>query len=321
MKILFSDSHTYPFASPAGSGKKVTDWPSGSSKYAHDLMVRALAEAGHDVFYFIKHTEKITPHPGIHLIDHLKNDVDVVHLCARLTPEVAAFYKSKNIPVLATNHLYKPNEKPPFKWVHVSKTLATLYKDNQYIWIGIDPDDFIYSIQKQDYFLFIADMSRHMEKGLDIALNLSREKDLKLVVAGSSRQQTDIDAVIKYCDEFNATYVGDVRGKIKAELLAGSRAVISPSRLPETFGLTLAEALISGTPVICSNVGAYNEIINSTVGFVCNNQKDYHHAVENIQTIKPETCRQYAMDNFHFRKTTEKYLPIYKEMLQQKTNK
>jgi glycosyltransferase involved in cell wall biosynthesis len=318
MKILFSDSHTYPFATPAGSGKKITDWPSGSSKYTHDLMVKALAEAGHEIFYLINYAKHTIAPSGVQLINNFKNDVDIVHLCARLTPEVATFYKSKNIPVLATNHLYKPNEKPPFKWVHVSKTLAGLYSDKQYVWIGIDPDDFIFSIQKQDYFLFIADMSRYMEKGLDIALKLSREKDFKLIVAGSSRLQNDIDDVEKYCNKFKAVYVGDVRGKIKAELLAGAKALISPSRLPETFGLTLAEALISGTPVICSNVGAYKEIVTDKVGFVCNDENDFHHAIENIQTINAETCRQYAINNFHFRKTTEKYIPIYYEMLSAK---
>jgi glycosyltransferase involved in cell wall biosynthesis len=315
MRILFSDRHTYPFAVPVGLGKTVTEWPSGSPKYIHDLMVKALAEMGHEVFYLIKHAKGTIAPPGVQLINKFIDDVDLVHLSARHTPEVALYYQSKNIPVLATNHLYKPNEEPPFKWIHVSKTLADLYNEKQYVWIGLDPDDFIYTTQKKDYFLFMADMSRGMEKGLDIALKLAKERSLNLVVAGSSSLQSDIDCVQVLCDKFKVNYVGDVRGIAKAELLAGARALISPSRLQEASGTTLAEALFSGTPVICSNSGAQNEIISKEVGFVCNNEKEYHQAIFAIDTIDPKTCRAYAMNNFHYRKTTEKYIPIYEEMM------
>jgi glycosyltransferase involved in cell wall biosynthesis len=315
MRILFSDRHTYPFATPVGLGKAITNWPSGSPKYIHDLMVKALGEMGHQVFYLIDHAQGTIAPQGVYLINKFIDDVDLVHLSARHTPEVALYYQSKNIPVLATNHLYKPNEKPPFKWVHVSKTLADLYQEKQYVWIGLDPDDFIYATQKQDYFLFMADMSRAMDKGLDIALKLAKDKKLKLIVAGASSLQSDIDKVQKLCDQYKVSYVGDVRGVEKAKLLAGARALISPSKLQEASGTTLAEALFSGTPVICSNSGAQSEIISKQVGFVCNTEKEYHHAIDAIDSVDPKTCRTYAMNNFHFRNTTKQYVPIYEEML------
>jgi len=320
MKILFSDSHIYPFVKFSGTGKNVTAWPSGSGKYVHDLMVKALAEKGHEIFYMIESSGNVLLPKGVKIINKYKDDIDIVHLAARCTPEVSAYYQSKQIPVLATNHLYRPNEKPPFKWVHVSKTLADMYNEKQFVWIGLDPDDFIFSNKKQDYFLFMADISRHREKGLDVALKLAVERNFKLVVAGSSRKQKDIDTVQAWCNECKAIYVGDVRGKNKAELLSTAKALISPSRLPETFGLTLAEALFSGTPVICSNTGAYKEIITKQVGFICSNENEYHQAIDAIDAISPETCLEYAMNNFHYKKTTEKYLPIYEEMLLNKTN-
>jgi glycosyltransferase involved in cell wall biosynthesis len=204
--------------------------------------------------------------------------------------------------------------------VHVSKTVADLYNDRDYVWIGLDPDDFIFSNQKEEYFLYMADMSKYMEKGLDIALELARKQNLNLKVAGSSRLQSDIDIVQTMCDECKADYVGDVRGEKRAKLLAGAKALISPSRLPEASGTALAEALFSGTPVICSNTGAYGEIISKNVGFVCNNENEYYEAIEKVEnTIDPEVCRQYAMDNFHYKKTTEQYIPIYEQMLLVKT--
>lgn len=42
----------------------------------------------------------------------------------------------------------------------------------------------------------------------------------------------------------------------------------------ETFGVVIVEALMTGTPVICSNVGALPELINETNGILCKNTKD-----------------------------------------------
>ena len=54
-----------------------------------------------------------------------------------------------------------------------------------------------------------------------------------------------------------------------AELLAGARALLFPTRINEGFGLVMAEALMSGTPVIVSDSGALaQELIDPDVGFV-----------------------------------------------------
>ena len=113
----------------------------------------------------IKSTEEASPPEGVRLIKKYLDDVDIVNLALRFTPKAVLHYQSKNISLLATNHMFEPNEKPPFKWVHVSKTLADLYNDNQNVWNGLDPDDFIFSDQKEDYFLFIADMYKYNQKG------------------------------------------------------------------------------------------------------------------------------------------------------------
>jgi glycosyltransferase involved in cell wall biosynthesis len=315
LKILLSCNHIYPAAKPKGTGTATTNYPSGSGNHQHDLLAKGLAEKGHEVLYHIQHDPTVIAPAGITFVNHFVEGVDLVHVMSRVDDKLVIHYQQQNIPILATNHLYKADEKPPFKWVHVSKTLADLYHEKQYVWCGLDPADYLFSIHKQDYFLFISDMSRHQEKGLDIALELSKKRNLKLVVAGSSRNQNDIDKVKSLCNTYNATYVGDVRGKQKAELLANACAVISPSRLPESFGITLAEALFSGTPVICSNVGAYGEITTPEVGFVCNNDMEYLHAVDHIQNIDPKACRDYAMTHFHYHNTTEKYINIYKEIL------
>ena len=63
-------------------------------------------------------------------------------------------------------------------------------------------------------------------------------------------------------------FVGEIYGTQKSELFAGAQAVLFPTLINEPFGLVIAEALMSGTPVICSDNGACQELIDSEVGFI-----------------------------------------------------
>jgi glycosyltransferase involved in cell wall biosynthesis len=315
MRILLVCNHVYPIRKTNGAGKKPTLSPSGAGCHQFDLLAQGLSEKGHEVFYLVDHLPGTISPEGVKLIDAPMEDVDIVHLKTCKRQSVINYYQSRNIPVFETNHAFIPDSKPTCEWMYVSKTLANLYGKTQYIWNGLDPKEYIYSSKKEDYFLYMADMSRIHPKGLDIALKLSKELNFRLIVAGTAKEQEDIDKAQQMCDEYGAEYIGDIDGVQKATILAHARALITPSRLPESFGMTIAEALLSGTPVICSNVGAYGEIVPSEVGFVCDDENDYHRAFKNIDTIDPEKCRSYALESFDYLKTTEKYIEFYKQMI------
>ena len=54
----------------------------------------------------------------------------------------------------------------------------------------------------------------------------------------------------------------------------------------------MAEALMSGTPVICSDRGACPELVTPEVGFVCGTREDYIDAIGSIAEISPAACRE-----------------------------
>lgn len=315
MRILLARDHSYIHPQLQGSGKKTTKVPSGASNFQHDMLAKGLSENGHDVFYYVKNEKEMSHLSGVKFVNVLIDDIDIVHIKAIGELQIISYYLSKGIPILATNHGNRPEVKRHCEWIYVSKTQANFHNASQYVWNALDPDEFIFSNQKKDYFLFIANIRYHKGKGLDIALKLSKDLNFKLIVAGSSPYQKDINEVQTMCKAYNATYVGDVRGKLKAELITGAKALISPSRFQETFGMTIVEALFSGTPVICSDNGAYSEIMSEEVGFVCKNEADYHHAITSINEIDSKTCKDYAMNNFHYSKMAEKYVTIYEKML------
>ena len=61
-------------------------------------------------------------------------------------------------------------------------------------------------------------------------------------------------------------YVGQVGGEQKTDLLAGAACLWMPALWDEPFGLTLVEALASGTPVLGTRRGALPEIVAPDVG-------------------------------------------------------
>src|SRR3954447_22572411 len=64
----------------------------------------------------------------------------------------------------------------------------------------------------------------------------------------------------------NLELVGPVAGQRKAELLADAACLWMPALWDEPFGLTLIEAMVSGTPVLGSRRGALPEIVTPEVG-------------------------------------------------------
>jgi glycosyltransferase involved in cell wall biosynthesis len=327
MRILLTSDHKYPALTEVGSGLHPKEFPSGSGYLIHDLMARGIAELGHEVFYLVRRGAEKTPPPGVTLVSSPIPDADILHIISDRDAELIEEWEASRKPWVATCHLDLKarglaRSVSTKNWIFVSRTLAQLFGRDRYVWNGIDPDEYIFSEAKDDYLLFMSTMDWGTQKGLDVVLALSERMGFKLVVAGTGESYERIASVQEMCRKINASYVGDVRGKEKAELLAGAKAFLFPTKVDEAFGLGMVEALMSGTPVICSDKGACPEIITSDVGFVCRDMDDYVAAVDRIAEISPQTCRDKAMKDYHYRRMSADYIVEYeKEILKMETER
>ena len=241
MRILLYSEHRYPAEDSVSRGPSPRTEPSGAPQHIHDLIARGLAELGHDVFYYLGGGASTALPEGVTLADQLLEDVDIYH----------------NVPVdgrpwIVTQHRVR-EEAPPPNTVFVSRSLAGLYARDRFVRNGLNPDDYIFSETKDDYFLFLSSMQgnyhkdKYIKKGLPVALELARTLGFKLLIAGTTKDAAMLETIQVMCRAAGAIFLGDVRGRAKAELIAGARALLFPTQIHEGLPLTVVEALFSGT--------------------------------------------------------------------------
>jgi hypothetical protein len=234
----------------------------------------------------------------------LPNDVDIVHFHSFPTFDVGA------IPSVTTMHCVLSSTRDidfkfPKNTLFLSKSHSGGYDSKNYVYNGLNPDEYIYKKEKDDYFLFMGKIKRS-SKGVDQAIELAKRMGFKLIIAGG--WNFTLNKKIRF--------VGDVGGRRKAQLLANAKGFLFPIRWPEPFGLVSIEAMVSGTPVIATPCGAVTEIVNSETGFLCKDIKEMEAAVERIGEIKPEVCRQRVLDNFTSEIMARNYLQYYTRIIE-----
>ena len=94
-------------------------------------------------------------------------------------------------------------------------------------------------------------------------------------------------------------------------------ALLHPISFDEPFGLSVAEAMMCGTPVVAFKRGSMPELIDNTkTGFLVSTIDEAVKAIHKIDTINRKYCHQWAMLNFSVDKMVEGYLDVYKKILQ-----
>ena len=236
------------------------------------LMATGIAEAT-DVAFFREH------HAYLQLMTALRHRAfDIVHNNS-LHYLPVAMADTLAVPMVTTLHT------PPFCWlesgirlcrgeaarfVAVSDAIRTMWSPivgiDRVVGNGIDLARFPYRANPdaEPYLVWYGRIVP--EKGLHLAIAAARRVGLPLRIAGPiSDRDYFADRIAPHLDG-NVRHVGHLDHGSLSRLIAGARAFLCTPCWDEPYGLVVAEALASGTPVAAFARGAIPDILDADSG-------------------------------------------------------
>lgn len=194
------------------------------------------------------------------------------------------------------------------------------------VYNGIDTSQFTVRETPGDYLLYFGRI--HPEKGAKEAVQIAQRAGLPLVIAGLIQDEAYwTQHVLPHVDDRQIRYVGNVGPTRRDELLGGALALIHYISFAEPFGLSVAEAMCCGTPVIAPPLGSMPELIDDGEnGFLVNSIDEALGAVRgcNGRCTPPEAgCSgvdrrsnaKAARERFSVGRMVDGYLEVYRRVL------
>lgn len=188
--------------------------------------------------------------------------------------------------------------------------LATIYN-------GIDTNYFTPQQNTNEYLLFLGSVLPR--KGTKEAVEVALKSGEQLVIAGPTypdNKEYFKTFVEPYIDGKRIRYLGHIPHNKTAGLFQNAKAFLMPIQWEEPFGLTMAEALACGTPVIAMNRGSVPEIIeDGKTGYIVSSVDEMVKAVKKIDTIDPKVCRNSAEKRFSIGAMVDAYEKAFIKLL------
>jgi glycosyltransferase involved in cell wall biosynthesis len=256
-----------------------------------------------------------------HLMEHA-GDFDLIHNHFDFLP--LTYSKLIRTPLVTTIHGFSSHKilevyqryNPSTSYVSISDAdrdesldyIATVYN-------GVDCADFPFEPNPQDYLLFFGRI--HPDKGTSEAIQIARQAGKVLLIAGLIQDDAYFEQEVKpFINDRSVFYLGNAGPGERKTLLGKALALLHPIQFDEPFGLSVAESMFCGTPVIAFNRGSMRElIVDGKTGFLVHDTYEAVRAVDKLGEIDRQVCRHWAQTMFSKEKMVDGYLAVYEKIL------
>lgn len=155
---------------------------------------------------------------------------------------------------------------------------------------GIDLARFSFRPDHGSYLLFLGRI--HPHKGTHLAIEVARRAGLPLVIAGIVQDAAYFRELIEPELGPRVAYAGAVGPAERDELLGRALALLHLISFAEPFGLSVVEALATGTPVIAFPLGSLPELVqHGRTGFLVADVYGAVAAVSQVESLQRADCR------------------------------
>lgn len=254
------------------------------------------------------------------LMEHAA-DFDIIHNNFDFLP--LTYSKLIKTPMITTIHGFSsPKIIPVYKKYndnnfYVSISNADRSSELDYIatvYNGLKVADFTFSNVSGDYLLYFGRI--HPDKGTYEAIQIAKKSGIRLIISGIIQDKNYFTEKVEPFLGEDIIFAGHSGPERRNELLGGARALLHPISFEEPFGLSVAESMMCGTPVVAFNKGSMAELItNEKSGFLVNTVDEAVEALKKIETIDRSFCRIRAEEKFSQGKMVTDYIGLYEKIL------
>jgi glycosyltransferase involved in cell wall biosynthesis len=180
---------------------------------------------------------------------------------------------------------------------------------------GIDLDAFTVGDGAGGYLLFLGRI--HPDKGAHTAIEVARRAGLPLIMAGIVQDEAYFRELVEpHIDGDRVRFLGPVGPVERDRLLGGAAALLHLIAFEEPFGLSVVEALATGTPVIATPLGSLPELVRHGVtGLLVDGIDDAVAAVRAIPTLDRASCRYDAQTRFSDERMVAEYEALFRRIV------
>ena len=321
----------------------------GGTEEVIDNLARGLTALGHDVLLFTV-GESTCPVPRQYLFrspakpmgasapetahllaayEALAGDVDIIHDHTDLGPVLAGRRGIAWPPVVTTIHgqVTAQNRRRLAEVarhasiVAISRAHARSFGGipvAAVIHHGIDLDVHKPGPGTGGYLLFVGRMSA--DKGAHHAVRVARRAGWPLVIAariGEPAERAYFEKQVRPLLGPDDDMLAEQPLAARVDLMGHAATLLNPITWPEPFGLVMAEALATATPVLAFPDGAAPEIIDhGRTGYLCGGEDEMTAAVARVPQISRRHCRTAAERRFSLARMAADYERLYRAILE-----